>query len=210
MFYTFCYFPETSLLTSPLVNFSILFVCGGVGSWVCVWGGLCVWVGACVFPETSLLTSPLVNFSILFVCGGVGSWVCVWGELCVWVGACVLPIFPRTFTWQVDNTPTHRGLYTFRGPICVLTKYWLKMLKTSCFTILGGGGQHSEDFNGLHILLYIYEDTQVLGSISFSWGGVCVEGCGHGVCFKLKPIEIMWSYQNNTFENSFYKKWSLW
>ena len=47
MFYTFCYFPETSLLTPPLVNFSILFVCGGVGSWVCVCGGT-VCGGGCV------------------------------------------------------------------------------------------------------------------------------------------------------------------
>ena len=35
----------------------------------------------------------------------------------------------------------------------------------------GEGGQRSEDFNGLQKLLYIYEDTRVLGSISNSRGG---------------------------------------
>ena len=69
-------------------------------------------------------------------------------------------------TWRHHDTP--RTLHLPRTQTRVLGKHWLKMPKTSCFTILGG--QCSEDFENY----YIYEDTQVLGSISNSQGCVCV------------------------------------
>ena len=98
--------------------------------------------------------------------------VCVWGGGCVWGGVC-LPIFARTLIWQNTNTP--RTLKLLRTYTRFLLKNWLKTPKMSCFTIWWGeGSQHSKDFNGLHVLLYIYEDTRVLGSISNSQGCVCI------------------------------------
>ena len=87
--------------------------------------------------------------------------VFVWG----WVYVCVLPIFPRTFIRQ--HTDTLRTLHLPRTYTCVLAKHWLKMPKTSCFTILGGSA-----LRGLQWTSYITinEDTQVLGSISNSHG----------------------------------------
>ena len=85
--------------------------------------------------------------------------VFVWG----WVYVCVLPIFPRTFIWQ--QTDTLRTLHLPRTYTCVLAKHWLKSPKTSCFTILGGSALWGLQWTSY---ITIYEDTRVLGSISYS------------------------------------------
>ena len=79
--------------------------------------------------------------------------VCVCGGcVCVCVCAFAFLSFLRTFIWQPTDTP--RTLNLSRTHTRVLRKHWLKMPKTSCFTILGGVSTPRTS-NGLQVLLYV-------------------------------------------------------
>ena len=107
-----------------------------------------------------------VNYFADFVCVyvwkfGLGVGVCVCGG-----GGCVrLPcLYFRGLSYE--NTPIHRGLYTFRGPKNGSSEnvsfYWLKTPKTSCFTILGGSALRGpQRTSNLTLYMRTYESSEV-------------------------------------------------
>ena len=125
-----------------------------------------------------------------FFGGGVGVCGCV----CVCVGGvCVcgvrLPcLYFRGLSYE--NTTTHRGLYTFRGPKTGPRKTLAKNAENVMFYHLRGvrAPRTSMDFQPY----LIYEDIRVLGSISKASRGVCVCVC---VCvFLVSFLFSVWLF----------------
>ena len=113
------------------------------------------------------------------------------------------------FIWQHHDTP--RTLHLPRTQTRVLAKYWLKTLKTSCFTILGESALRGPRWTSN---LTVYEDTRVLGSISKAGceGCVCGGGCGC-VCVFVFFSKVYFTNVNvfmfSYFEPNFIEKF-LW